>query len=250
MSWSASLLVWIILAQATPPPKVDCYALGVKATQDGRLDAALGAFQAAFAHPACREQRGGLLLNMGVTLEGLGEAKGDLTYTCAAALRYRAVIDESATPEMLSAASLGAQRALQLCGREPASNEEAFAQSGAAEVIGDGRGTGLAIGLTVGAGAGVLSGVVMFLLAERNVASYNTEAAKVTAAPDYAALQTRVNNLAKIQDTITSQRTAGGVLIGAGVVLGLGALWAWIDASGSAPVIAPKGDGLVIGGTF
>lgn len=250
MSWSVAMLLVAALAQAGPAPKVDCYAMGVKATKQDRLDAALAAFQGAFAHPQCRDQRGGLLLNVGVTLEALGETTGDLSYYCAAALRYRAVIEEPATPDMLSAASLGEQRTLQRCGREPTTSEEALGQSGVSAVVSDTAMEGLAIGLTIGAGVSVVSGAVLLILAESNATSYNTQAALVTASPDYATLEIRVANLDAIGKTIDQQKTAGAVLLGAGALMAVGAIWAWVESSDDGPVVAPTGNGIVIGGVW
>lgn len=243
-------MMWAVMAQAAPAPAVDCYAMGVKATADGRLQAALASFQAAFAHPQCRDQRGGLLLNVGVTLEAIAEQSGDVSFYCAAALRYRGVIEERATPEMLSAASLGEQRTLQLCGREPTTNEKALGQAGVAAVVGDGAMKDLAIGLTVGAGAGVVGGAVMLILAQRNGTLYTAQAALVAAAPNYTTLATEVAKLGTIQETITRQRTAGIVAIGAGALIGAGAIWAWIEAADDGPVVVPTGKGVVIGGTW
>lgn len=247
--------VLMALALATPPvtlgaasPPVDCFGPGTDALKAGRGVVALAAFQAAFSHPGCRYHRGGLLLNIAAAFEQVAEQTGESRYICAAAVHYLNVVEEPATPTMISAARRGADAARERCPDDRLGRPSVYGEMGLEEVFDESSSTVLATTLTVAAVGAITAGGVFLALASEDDATYQRE--REVTGGDVAALDAGNTRAGLTYRDLTRHETLGVTLMAVGGGLTLTSIWAWLDVGRSGLAFAPSGAGATMWGVW
>lgn len=244
----------LLLAAPASPPAVDCFGPGTDALEHGRGAPALAAFQAAFGHPGCRHHRGALLLNMATAFTQLAEETGDVRYACAAAVRYRSVVDEPATPRMLAAAERGARAAGERCGDRRLSESAIYGELGLEEIFDESSATAMATTLTVGAVGTLAAGGIFLALAAEHGADYDAATARLAAVSDPASdpdeIQRALNAAGEAHEARGRDEVLAVALLSVGGALTVLSIWSWLDLSQSGLAVAPAPGGAAIVGAW